>query len=452
MKNKLLSVILVGAMALSLVACGGASQTPAEAQAPAANDTAAASDAASEAPAAEASADVDAVTLTMWGAEEDQDLLRGLADEFIELHKDQVNLTVNIGVESESTAKDTVLADPEAAADVFAFADDQMKSLVDAGALQSIEDLNDALSVAGTSVDGIKAANSSGSINAATYNDTLYAFPMSGGNGFFLYYDGSKLSADDVSNWDSLLAAANANGQKVGMVLASGWYNASFFIGAGFSAGEVDAAGTTTIDWNGTSSTGVTGVEVTQAMLKIAGDPAFLAIADGDISNQIAAGGLIAVVSGTWDAQAAMDLYGDGYAATVLPKFTAGSKECQQGDYAGFKLVGVNPYSENTGWAVLLAEYITNESSQSARYTARQSLPTNTVAASIPEIQDNVALAAIMAQDAFGVPQTVGGNFWSPTATFGENVAQGTWSVEDTDAIQAALDELVDGVGAPVAE
>ena len=452
MRNKIIATLLVGAMAFGLVACGGAAQSQPAEQAPAASNDSAASEASDDAAAEAASGDVDSVTLTMWGAEEDQDLLRGLADEFIDLHKDQVNLTVNIGVESESTAKDTVLADPEAAADVFAFADDQMKALVDAGALQSIDELNDALSVAGTSIDGIKSANSTGSINAATYNDTLYAFPMSGGNGFFLYYDASKLSADDVSNWDSLLAAANANGQKVGMTLASGWYNASFFIGAGFSAGEVDAAGTTTIDWNGTSSTGVTGVEVTQAMLKIAGDPAFLAIADGDISNQIAAGGLIAVVSGTWDASAAEELYGEGYAATVLPKFTAGSKECQQGDYAGFKLVGVNPYSENTGWAALLAEYITNETSQAARFVARQSLPTNTVAASVPEIQENVALSAIMAQDAYGVPQTVGGNFWTPTATFGENVAQGNWSADDVDAIQAALDELVAGVGAPVAE
>ena len=454
MKRKLLATILASAMVFSLVACGSSNQS--QAAAPGADESEATEEvsepAKEEAATEEAVADLDSITLTMWGAEEDQDLLRSLADEFITLHSGQVDLTVDIGVESESTAKDTVLADPEAAADVFAFADDQMKSLVDAGALQSIDELNDALSVAGTSIDQIKSANSSGSINAATYNDKLYAFPMSGGNGFFLYYDKSKLSADDVSDWDSLLAAANANGQKVGMTLASGWYNASFFIGAGFSAGEVDADGVTTIDWNGTSSTGVTGVEVTQAMLKIAKDPAFLAIADGDISNQIAAGGLIAVVSGTWDASAAEELYGEGYAATVLPKFTAGSKECQQGDYAGFKLVGVNPYSENTGWAVLLAEYITNERSQSARYEARQSLPTNTVAASIPEIQDNVALAAIMAQDAYGVPQTVGGNFWTPTATFGENIAQGNWSVDDTDAIQDALDELVAGVTAPIAE
>ena len=56
------------------------------------------------------------------------------------------------------------------------------------------------------------------------------------------------------------------------------------------------------MDWNGTSADGVTGVQVVQAMLGIAGNSAFLPIADGDISNQIASGDLCAVVSGTWDA------------------------------------------------------------------------------------------------------------------------------------------------------
>ena len=442
MKKKLVAIFMAGAMALSLAACGNAAEapaaTPSEPSAPAQNS--------------DKQESTDVVSLTMWGAEEDQDLLRQLADEFIAAHASEVTLEVQIGVESESTAKDTVLADPEAAADVFAFADDQMKALVDAGALQSIDEMGDVLQVVGKTLDEVKSANSSGSVSAASYNGTMYAFPMSGGNGFFLYYDSTKVSADDVKSWDSLLAAANAAGGKVGMTLASGWYNAGFFVGAGFSAGEVDAAGTTTVDWNGTSSKGITGVEVAQAMLKIAGDPAFMAVADGGLSDAIAAGGLVAVVDGTWDAGAVQAAFGDGYAATVLPTYMCGDKECQQADYAGFKLVGVNAYSANTGWATLLAEYITNETSQAARYAARQSLPTNNVAASVPEIADDVALSAIMAQDAFGVPQTVGGNFWSPSSTFGEIIAQGKVAADDVDAIQSTLDELVAGITAPVGQ
>ncbi len=437
MKKKIVAILLSGVMALSLLACGGASS----------NDTSAST---GSTPSNSTVTNDETVTLTMWGAEEDQELLRKLADEFIAAHASEVKLEIQIGVESESTAKDTVLNDPQAAADVFAFADDQMKALVDAGALQSIDEMKDVLSVAGKTLDEVKAANSAGSVSAASYNGTMYAFPMSGGNGFFLYYDSSKISAEDVKSWDSLLAAANAAGGKVAMTLASGWYNAGFFVGAGFSAGEVDAAGKTNVDWNGTSSKGITGVEVAQAMLKIAGNPAFMAVEDGGLSNAIAAGGLVAVVDGTWDAGAVQAAFGDGYAATVLPTYVCGSTVCQQADYAGFKLVGVNAYSANAGWATLLAEYITNESSQAARFVARQSLPTNNVAASVPEISENVALSAIMAQDAFGVPQTVGGNFWSPSSTFGEIIAQGKIEADNVAAIQSALDELVAGITAPI--
>lgn len=442
MKKKLLSGFLAGFMTLSLLACGS---TPAE------PDSGSTKDVVSESVKDDKNETTsDTIELTMWGAEEDQDLLKKLADDFIALHSGEATITINIGVESESTAKDTVLADPEAAADVFAFADDQLKALVDGHAVQAIDEVADALQVAGTTLDAVKAANSSGSVNAATYDGKLYGFPMSGGNGFFLYYDSNVLSSEDVKTWDSLLAAAGAANSKVGMTLNSGWYNAGFFVGAGFSAGSVDANGTTSIDWNGTSSKGITGVQVVQAMLNIAGNSAFQAIPDGEISGQIAAGGLCAVVSGTWDASAAEAAFGDGYEATVLPTFTAGGQVCQQADYAGFKIVGVNPYSKNVGWAALLAEYITNEASQSARFEARQSLPTNIVAASVPEIAENKALAAIMAQDAYGVPQTVGGNFWEPTKTFGENIAQGTWAADDEATIQSALDTMVEGVTAPI--
>ena len=36
------------------------------------------------------------------------------------------------------------------------------------------------------------------------------------------------------------------------MILASGWYNAGFFYGAGFTT-DLNDDGTTAMDWNGTS-------------------------------------------------------------------------------------------------------------------------------------------------------------------------------------------------------
>ena len=435
MMKKLVALMLTATMAFSLAACGGS-----DSQGNAGNDagSSAAPAASSEAAPAPEPAEKQDVALTMWGAEEDQAMLQGMIDTFKAEYADYANFDIQLGVQSESTAKDTVLADVEAAADVYAFASDQIVDLVNAGALLDLDSMDAALqSYAGKSIADVKAANNAGSVDAATWNNTFYAFPMSADNGYFLYYDSSVITPEQAGNWDTLLAAADAAGKKVGMTLASGWYNASFFYGAGFTTGRNDD-GSTAMDWNGTAD--VTGVQVVQSMLDIAGNSAFLAIADGDISNQIASGTLAAVVSGTWDATAAQDAFGDGYAATKLPTYTCGDKQIQQGSVAGFKMVAVNAYSKNAGWATLLAEWITNEENQTIRFNEREIGPSNNNAAASDAVKSNKAIAALGEQSAYGVVQLVGGKYWDPSATFGENIAQGTLSRDDEAGIQAALD------------
>ena len=394
------------------------------------------------------SAEDETISLTVWGAEEDQTLLKELTDNFQAAYPDQT-FDIQIGVESESTAKDTVLTDVEAAADVYAFADDQITDLVKAGALLKLDDYAEVLQMAGKTLDDVKDANVEGSVDAATIDGGLYAFPRAADNGYFLYYDASVLSEEDVASWSSLLEAADAAGKKVGMTLASGWYNASFFYGAGFTTGLNDD-GTTAIDWNGTSADGYTGVDVVKGMLAISGSPAFMAIADGDISNQLASGNLAACVSGTWDAMTAQEVYGDGYAATKLPTFTVGDQEVQQGSVAGYKYIGVNGYSENSGWAVLLADYLSNEEAQQKFFDERESGPSNKNVGASDAIKENVALSALAQQSEYAQAQKVGGKYWDPAKTFGELIAQGTLAADDDAAIQEALDNLVEGVTASV--
>lgn len=388
------------------------------------------------------------ISLRVWGAEEDQTVLQGMINSFKEQYGEYADFRIELGVESEATARETVLTDIQAAADVYAFASNQLVDLVKAGALQPLDDLDGAIvNYTGKSIADIKTANSEGSIEAATYQDKFYAFPMSADNGYFLYYDSSILSEEDVASWDTLLDKAGKAGKKVGMTLASGWYNASFFYGAGFTTG-LNEDGSTNMDWNGTAD--YTGVEVVQAMLDIASDSAFLAVADGDISNQIASGQLCAAVSGTWDATAAQEIWGEGYAATKLPTFTVNGDQVQQSSVAGYKLVGVNAYSANAGWAALLAEWITNEENQAIRFAQRETGPSNNKVAASEEVASNIAIAALAEQSAYGVVQVVGGGYWDPTATFGEMVAQGQLKREDETAIQKALDTMVEGVTAPV--
>ena len=391
----------------------------------------------------------DAVGIRVWGAEDDQALLSELIAGFEAQYPD-VDFDIQLGVESESTEKDTILTDVEAAADVFAFASDQIYDLVNAGALADLQNYEEAFErYPGRTLDEIKAANSESSVAAATVNDTFYAFPMAGDNSYFLYYDSSVISEEDARSWDTILEAAQTAGKKAGMVFSSGWYNAAFFYGAGFMT-DLNPDGTTAMDWNGTSPEGYTGVQVVQSMLDIAGHPAFMSIADGDTANQIASGNLCAIVSGSWDAQAAQTAFGDGYAAARLPDFTIDGTSVPMKSAFGYKFIGVNEYSENIGWAVLLAEYLTNEESQIRRFEARQIGPTNLRAVATDEVQANYAIAAVIAQSEYSVIQKAGGKYWDQVQSFGEIIAQGALDRNDPAAIQTSLDALVEGVTAAI--
>ena len=453
MKKRFLAMALTMAMTMSLAACGSDSGT---------NDTSNKQQSSeNKQDGADSNASSGPIDLVLWGAEEDQDLLAERVEAFKAAYPDQT-FNIQVGVESESTAKDTILTDIEAAADVFSFADDQLADLVDAGALLAIDDSMDQVlqTYAKKSLDDVKAANVDVAVDAATAtkDGKLYAFPMSADNGYFLYYDSTVFSEEDVQTWDGLLAAAkkNGGGRKVGMTLSSGWYNAGFFYGAGFTTNRNDD-GTTAIDWNGTSPDGITGVQVTKAMLDIAANSSFQALNDGESSSAIASGKLCAVVSGTWDAKAAKKVFKhkdgketvDGYAATKLPTFTVDGQQIQTGSVGGSKLVGVNAHSKNSGWAVLLAEYLTNEESQIARFEAREIGPCNKNAQASDAVQENVALAAILQQSEFATIQRVGGKYWDPAQTFGEKIVQGKIKSDDA-SVQAALDDLITGVTAPI--
>ena len=143
MKKKLVSVLVSAAMISTLLAgCGGGSSEENTGE------------------AGSSSGEKQDVSLTLWGAEEDQALLQSLIDSFKEEYADAANFDISLGVESESTAKDTVLTDAEAAADVYAFASDQLPDLVNAGALQSIDEMDEALDAyGGKGVADIESAN-----------------------------------------------------------------------------------------------------------------------------------------------------------------------------------------------------------------------------------------------------------------------------------------------------
>lgn len=423
-RRNVLSAVSAVTAAGILTACGGGAASSAASQSAAAAPSEASS-------AAESWGDV---KLTMWGAEEDQTMLREMADAFIAENADKGNITIDIGVQSESSAKDTVLADPEAAADVFAFADDQLNELVAAGALQEVL-LNP---------DDVKSRNLVGSVNAATMNDKLYAYPMTADNGYFLYYDKSVLSEEDVQSMDTLLAKADASGKKFMMSLNDAWYIYSFYAGAGLKATLADDGINTVCNWNEAP-----GADVTQAILDISTQPAFKSGADADIVSGIKDGSCCAAISGTWNAGTAEDTWGENYAATKLPTYTLNGEQVQMGSFSGYKLVGVNPHSSNVGVAMMLADYITNEDNQAKRFNDRKLGPSNIKVNESEAVQNAPAIAALAAQSDYATLQRVGANYWSSAQSLGEILASGDTQGKTT---QQLMDDAVAGITAPVAQ
>lgn len=427
MKKKVLSALLCASMVATMVAGCGAKEEGSAAPADNGNSAPAGTEA-----AATPAASGETIALKVWAAEEDQNLTSELIEAFKSANPDQT-FDITIGVESEAKAKDDILVDPEAAADVFAFASDQITDLVNAGVLQAVQD-----------VDTVSSQNVEGAVDASTVNGTLYAYPMSADNGYFLFYDSNVVT--DPTNWDAILSDCAAAGKKAGMVMASGWYNTGFFYGAGFTT-ALQEDGSTAMDWNGTSPDGIAGTDVAQAMLDIATNSAFLAITDGDTSNQIATGQLGAIITGTWDATGIQAAFGDGYAATKLPSFTCAGNQVPMGSAAGYKMIGVNANSAQVGWAMELAKFLTNEESQAERFAQREIGPSNINVGASADVQANIALAAVTEQNGTnGVVQVVGGGYWEPTKTFGEIIAQGN---PDKTDLQTLLDNLVEAVGQP---
>ena len=423
-RRNVLSAVSAVTAAGILTACGGGAASSAASQSAAAAPSEASS-------AAESWGDV---KLTMWGAEEDQTMLREMADAFIAENADKGNITIDIGVQSESSAKDTVLADPEAAADVFAFADDQLNELVAAGALQEVL-LNP---------DDVKSRNLVGSVNAATMNDKLYAYPMTADNGYFLYYDKSVLSEEDVQSMDTLLAKADASGKKFMMSLNDAWYIYSFYAGAGLKATLADDGINTVCNWNEAP-----GADVTQAILDISTQPAFKSGADADIVSGIKDGSCCAAITGTWNAGTAEETWGENYAATKLPTYTLNGEQVQMGSFSGYKLVGVNPHSSNVGVAMMLADYITNEDNQAKRFNDRKLGPSNIKVNESEAVQNAPAIAALAAQSDYATLQRVGANYWSSAQSLGEILASGDTQGKTT---QQLMDDAVAGITAPVAQ
>jgi arabinogalactan oligomer/maltooligosaccharide transport system substrate-binding protein len=300
--------------------------------------------------------------------------------------------------------------------------------LYNAGALQEVM-LN---------VDDIKARNVASSVSAASVNGTLFAYPLTADNGYFMFYDKSYFEPADLLSFDRMMEVAADAGKSISMDFGSGWYTIAFFRGVGLDAWLAPDGVTSMININDAG-----GADVLQAMLDIAKNPGFDALGGGEFVTGINDGSIIAGVDGPWNSDNARDAWGDNYGATKLPTFTVAGNQVQMGGVVGHKLIGVNAFSAEAGWAMRLADWLTSYESQVIRFEERSQGPSNIQAASSPAVQADPALSALAMQAEFSAFFNPGGSFWNPMETLGEIVRLGN---PDNIPLQELLDNTVAGI------
>ena len=376
------------------------------------------------------------VTLKLWVSTDEQKLVREMCDEFIEKNKNKVNLNIKIGAQSEQDCDKAVLADIDNAADVFSFADNQKKILVKSGAL---------LEVPKKKYKDVLKRNTSGSIEAASMNNKLYAFPRTADNGYFLYYNKKYITDEDAKSMEKIVEKAAKADKKVALELGSGWYQWGFFRAAGFNT-SVDDNGNTQCNWNGQIGK-YKGTDVVEAIINLVNYQSIINTDDDSFESGIKDGTIVAGVRGTWSATKVENAWGEDYAATKLPTFNVAGDDLQLYSVAGCKLFGVNSKTKNKVWSLKLANWLSNEENQ-VRFCVEKGMgPSNLNAAKTEVVQNNPALAAVAMQQQWSEIQNVGERFWLPTLKLGTVLLSG--NKENID-LQEFLDEMVKKIETPL--
>ncbi len=406
--KKIIALVLVLVMALGIVACAPATETPTTTTGGTTNT------------GSDLSGTYD---ITMWVSEIDG--VAALTQEMIDAFEAaNPGIVINAQIEgvTEADVGSKVVADVASAPDIFCFAQDQLARLVQAAALAAPGQ---------KAQETIKANNDAGSVAAASVAGTIYAYPMTSDNGYYMYYDKSIISDEDAESLEAIIAACEAKNVKFRYALENAWYTASFFFATGCkSVWSMDQDGNfTSVDDDFNSAAGLAAMK---GMQKLAQSTCYDSNADIFTDAGV-------VITGIWNANSAADHFGENLGATDLPSFEVDGTSYHLGSYTGNKLMGVKPQTDAKKAAVLsqLAQFLTNEENQMKRYEKYQWGPSNTNAQASESVQSNISLAALAKQNAYGQPQgQIHGSWWDIAKVLGADAK----AAADDAALQTALD------------
>lgn len=366
----------------------------------------------------------------IWVAEAAVEFTKGQIATYNSSNEDGIVIEATVEAVGEGEAATQMTTDVEAGADIFCFAQDQFARLVQAGALSQLGQAAGQI---------VSEANAAGVVAAAKSGDTLYAYPLTADNGYFMYYDKSVITDEShLTSLEALIADCEAANKYFSFeVEGSAWYAASFFFATGCKSEWTTDNDGKFISVADTFNSPA-GLKAVKGMNKLVKSSAYNNSSAAEVFAAATPSAIL--VSGTWAYNDILEILGENLGVAELPSFTVGEETFHLGSYSGCKLLGVKPQQDAKRSAALhkFAQYLTGEAAQIERFNTLSWGPSNLNAQKIDAVQANPALAALLAQSAYSIPQgQIHGTWWD----IGKAIATGVKDSDGTDAgLQAVLD------------
>ena len=392
--KKFLAIVLAAVMALSMVSFASASSLAGEYE------------------------------IKVWVADAVVELTEAQIKRFNETNEDGITFKATIEKMGEGDAASSMVQDVEAGADIYCFAQDQLSRLLTAKALAKL----------GTKAAEFVTANyDADSVASVTVDGTMYAYPLTADNGYFMYYDKSVIPDEDVDSLEKLIEDCEKAGKYFSFDLKNVWYSAGFFFGTGCVSSWV-------MDSEGNAKGVVDDFNSDKGLIALKGMKKLLDSDAWNSSSEVSAfeSNSAIVVSGTWGSATAQKILGDNLGVADLPSYDIDGASYHVGSFFGFKLMGIKPQEDAAKNAALnkLAQFLTGKECSLERHASNGWGPANLEAQADEAVQNDPILAAVYEQKKYGAVQSaISGAWWN----IGNVIAEEAKDATDEEGLKQVL-------------
>lgn len=388
-------------------------------------------------------------TLVLSGAEDQRTFVMGKANEYLKAQKLDSKYELTYTAHGEDKI-DSEVADwtAETAPDLYSFSCDKSTPLAAAGALATVPD---------EYAEQMKKTLSETAYASATFNGDLVGYAYTASNGYFTYYDSSLPGIDAivhnnkagsiVDNIEDWLKYCEDNGKTFAYNLKEAFYTVGALTTFGASW-KVEYNRDGSVKKITSDFASDKGLKAAKMILKIMSSNAVVYTQDAPGVNNVAF-----CVNGVWalsnDSEGNKSAYTDAKVkTTTLPNATVDGEKKHIRSFAGTKLYGVNPSkssgnSERLNTLHGIANYLTSDDVQSARFDDSQQAPSSKKVSAMEKVESNAALSALANQSADGMAQAnLPGNIWSAPVTFATWAYNNAKSEVSDDVIMTQLQQL----------